>query len=135
VVHNRSFSLRIARQQPCSSRPNPVPTNMLNADRRSSVDTWNNTYFLLVDPILILFIMMISSQEVNVICPHISQTRNDMLFYNNALAKCPRRMNAKLILPPQILSPPKQKRTIGHYSRFTDKFRFQTPRVKRACLT
>jgi hypothetical protein len=25
----------------CSSQPNPVPTNLLNADRQSSVDAWN----------------------------------------------------------------------------------------------
>jgi hypothetical protein len=38
-----------------------VPMNLLNVDHRSSVVAWNNTYSLLVDPTLILFIMMISS--------------------------------------------------------------------------
>jgi hypothetical protein len=34
--------------------------NLLNADHRSSVDTWNNTYSLMVYLVLILFIVMIS---------------------------------------------------------------------------
>jgi hypothetical protein len=34
--------------------------NLLNADCWSSVDAWNNTYSLLVDPVLIVFIVVIS---------------------------------------------------------------------------
>jgi hypothetical protein len=88
-------------------------------------------------------------------CPQASQTRNYMLLCNNALARtkqddlipelrsslpgnrltCPRRMNAKLILPPQLLSLPEQQRTIvtAPDSPINSDFRIQGG--KRVCLT